>query len=1616
MGRVQDFQADLWKKQVKLCADFGRWIGQDGNSKLIAFFVLGTILIVVGCVGIIHYESEASLTELYIHEDSRMIDEFDQVKDTFGGLLRTQSVIITHDEPNSSAVSRDGLGAMIKMTTPLLKKDETYFCNNWDGAATTRPTECDLPQYSDSLYCNCETVAASPEYITIPVEGTTADGSARTVSLGYADLCESPEVQPQLRASQVASLKSKDTGSENSPTFEALYAGNLAQSLAAAQASLGAGFIDASSQLATAKTVCIAAFKARMVAQDAAGTWDPIQAVGDCLGSILLAGSGPTILGPAYALSLHPAGDANNYANAFLALLANTDADPADGPTTVAVAYGATDPQVALAVPITLSLYAQAGAVAGAVVTAFVSQESAFLSQGNVLAYGYRELARCVAEYTETNRADILNEISALTASLNAGAVAAANTVLNASVTAGVDPSIDSTAQANIGAAYFAALLQDPTGEPYFGNLQTALAGQSYDSTDELTIRLTALGRYAAGVALTDPAFTNGLADLYSGPPAEAAAVVSAVVTAFGGTLATVPSATSAIIRANFVFPNQLMPSHLTLGGVLDPLPNTWGIDRFPCTRGVPVEPFREGDFDYPYAMKQMEEVAPGLYWWHKNPLFAARAADANCFNKAFLEPTTRGIYFGSLDESDYRTENFDAFAAGEAAFRAAVAAGQDLTTAAGLALTAFIDNNGTTVIDFERQRIVDNPSWRVTTEGATRQNNIASTIGLAAGTTDAVSDNMLDPSGGDDVLALLFSFGYHWRPAYGDHYRAKAVLPDEDIMLLVQDAIKNADDSTVDAGQCVLHNTEPVTQTGDTLLACYITWSGRKSPYEIAYGDLEIANNLTQQVYASRFAGTTWNENHPVYKRRIDSLLHLDGTNTDEDTRVRIMEQFEQAVTDFWTPYWKTQTGTGFEDGAQFANFAPAFITERTTSDAIEEVSDINPGIMLGAILIMFFYAGATMSNRNDAVHSHIGLTIWGVVVIVLSTLASFGFASWFGMKLSSLNVVVVPFVSLGIGIDDMFVLAQAYAIKGVKQKTAKGTVAATLADAGPSVTFTSLTNMLAFFIAAATPIFIARIFVLQMAISVVLNWLALLLLFLPALVIDARRTARGEPEKVASPCSRQGKPIDPEDRFISRFARDYYGPLIAKAWFKVLTIVLFLVFFAVMLYYGVYEHKAGLRRSDVAPKDGILYDYVVQAEEKFAVYRAAHYFFPASTPAAQATMLKSTQELQTSRWPVNNLQIADLFWLTNFLDNATQPLAYTTEDEFYAAVADWLAKLGTPFVGDLYCEDKDTGEPKDCILMIGAYDTPPAAGSDSNLIIKGSKAEFYLKDQLEHDQIMAAIRETRALVDPVTEEYRETDPSYQGFVWGYTYALWEQYLHIENDLYFIAGMALLGVFAATFLFQFSWEISLLLCLVILMVDFELYGFMTFLDVQLNGFSLANLVVAIGMAVEFTAHIAHEFLATPGKNRDERVTGALVVMLRPMFHGMLTSVMATCFIAAVDVGFIRRYYFGMFLAMTVIAFFNGLWFLPVVLSLIGPSSINVEDENVEPLHDEKATVPMTEVKMEQGKTGVSMGPASQNWYAGEHGAPNAAYVTEETQDRGLARKTSYLDVVADDL
>ena len=96
--------------------------------------------------------------------------------------------------------------------------------------------------------------------------------------------------------------------------------------------------------------------------------------------------------------------------------------------------------------------------------------------------------------------------------------------------------------------------------------------------------------------------------------------------------------------------------------------------------------------------------------------------------------------------------------------------------------------------------------------------------------------------------------------------------------------------------------------------------------------------------------------------------------------------------------------------------------------------------------------------------------LSFAGMIVIGLAFGASFGLCFYLDISYNDM-CPIIPFLLLGIGVDDMFVIVQCLEnLEKVDGETQEEKIARAIKNAGVSITVTSFTDAAAFFIGATT------------------------------------------------------------------------------------------------------------------------------------------------------------------------------------------------------------------------------------------------------------------------------------------------------------------------------------------------------------------------------------------------------------------------------------------------------------------------------------------------------------------------------------------------------------------
>ena len=183
--------------------------------------------------------------------------------------------------------------------------------------------------------------------------------------------------------------------------------------------------------------------------------------------------------------------------------------------------------------------------------------------------------------------------------------------------------------------------------------------------------------------------------------------------------------------------------------------------------------------------------------------------------------------------------------------------------------------------------------------------------------------------------------------------------------------------------------------------------------------------------------------------------------------------------------------------------------------------------------------------------------------------------------------------------------------------------------------------------------------------------------------------------------------------------------------------------------------------------------------------------------------------------------------------------------------------------------------------------------------------------------------------------------------FPYSKFYIFFDQYTSIVRLAAALLGSALILVWIVTSIFLGSILTGLVVTLTVLMILIDVMGAMVIAGVSLNAVSLVNLIICIGIGVEFCAHIARAF-SFPNcsvlrraklqiRGRDARVWAAMVNVGGSVFTGItITKLLGICVLAFTRSKIFEVYYFRIWLALIIFAALHALIFLPVALSLFG--------------------------------------------------------------------------------
>lgn len=155
-------------------------------------------------------------------------------------------------------------------------------------------------------------------------------------------------------------------------------------------------------------------------------------------------------------------------------------------------------------------------------------------------------------------------------------------------------------------------------------------------------------------------------------------------------------------------------------------------------------------------------------------------------------------------------------------------------------------------------------------------------------------------------------------------------------------------------------------------------------------------------------------------------------------------------------------------------------------------------------AVLLVATYT-VTFLGSFSAIHCRFNAAIAALFSVALAYAASNGLAIYWGGKTAGMNQLL-PFLMIGIGVDDAFVIVSA-----IDQTDARDSIEnrmkLAIMHSGSSITITSLTNSLAFFLGCSTSLPGLSNFCFFAGLGVIFLYLTTLTVFASYMVWDMRR-----------------------------------------------------------------------------------------------------------------------------------------------------------------------------------------------------------------------------------------------------------------------------------------------------------------------------------------------------------------------------------------------------------------------------------------------------------------------------------------------------------------------------
>ncbi|XP_008110596.2 patched domain-containing protein 3 [Anolis carolinensis] len=592
------------------------------------------------------------------------------------------------------------------------------------------------------------------------------------------------------------------------------------------------------------------------------------------------------------------------------------------------------------------------------------------------------------------------------------------------------------------------------------------------------------------------------------------------------------------------------------------------------------------------------------------------------------------------------------------------------------------------------------------------------------------------------------------------------------------------------------------------------------------------------------------------------------------------------------------------------------AYFTSLSRQQEFEKNSkEVIPFFSITYTLTIFF--SIISCSRFDCVRTKVWVAAFGVLSSGLSVLSSFGLLLFCGVPFV-VTAANAPFLILGVGIDDMFILVSCWQHTRVKDSI-KNRLADTYAEAAVSITITTLTDVLAFYVGIATSFPSVQSFCIYTGTAFVFCYIYNLTFLGAILALNGKREesnrhwltfmkVKSEPQdsqgQLYNICCVGGS-FDESSEAESEhpmngFFRKYYGPFLVQSWSKAVVVILYLIYLGSCIY-GCIQIKEGIDLRNLASDHSYVVQYYDWEKEYFSGYGPRVMVVVTESvaywdPSVRKDIENCMEALENSSYVDAKLSES---WLRVYEGVAPRMSINLNDRNVFIGNLSVLFRINPDYKWDVDYNDTEIAASRFFIQTVNV-----TTAVDEKILLNE------LRDLAEGCKI------------PL-------------IVYHPAFIYFDQYLVItQNTIQNI--LIATGVMLLISLLLIPHPIcSLWVTFAIASVIVGVAGFMTYWNVNLDSISMINLVICIGFSVDFSAHISYAFVSSEKPSGNEKAVDALYHLGYPVLQGAASTVLGVAVLSMATTYIFRTFFKIMFLVILFGAA-HGLIFIPVFLTLFG--------------------------------------------------------------------------------